>query len=160
MIMMMMILAGQVQLLHRHTLGQVARLVDVAAAGDGDVIGQKLEGHDAQRGGKAVEGPGNVNDIVDLSGQLGVAFGGNCDHGALAGFDFLDVALSFLVHQIDRGYENAWRFRIDERNGPVLHFRSRVTFSVNVGDFLELKGAFERNWEAVLPSEKKEVLRI
>ena len=37
------------RLLHRHALGQVARLVDVAAAQQGDVIRQQLQRHDAHQ---------------------------------------------------------------------------------------------------------------
>lgn len=39
-------------LLHRYALGQVARLVDVAAAGHGGVVGQELQGHYRNHGGK------------------------------------------------------------------------------------------------------------
>ncbi len=37
-------------LLDRHTLRKISRLVDVAAAADGDVVGEELEGDDFEDG--------------------------------------------------------------------------------------------------------------
>ena len=37
--------------LHRHTLGQIAGLVYIGAAGGGGVIGQQLQGNDVEDGG-------------------------------------------------------------------------------------------------------------
>ena len=45
-------------LLDRHGLGEVARLIDVAAAAHGDVIGEQLQRHDLPESAAAVPAPG------------------------------------------------------------------------------------------------------
>ena len=54
--------------LHRHALGQVARLVDVAAAQHGDVIGQQLQRDDRHERLQEVVDVGHVDHVV---GQVG-----------------------------------------------------------------------------------------
>src|SRR5207247_1984512 len=67
------------QLFHRHALGQIARLVDVAAAGDGGVVGDELERDHAQERLERFERVGDFNDVVAVAADVGVAFGGHRD---------------------------------------------------------------------------------
>ena len=46
---------------------------------------------------------------------------------------------------------------IDQRDRAVLHFGGRITFGVDVGNFLELQRPFERDREIVLPAKKEKV---
>jgi len=50
--------------LHRHALGEVARLVHVAAAGDGGVIGEQLQRYHAQQRLERLQRRGNVDHMV------------------------------------------------------------------------------------------------
>src|ERR1051325_10354904 len=61
-------------LLHRDAFGQVARFVDVAAAGDGDVVGQQLQRQHRQQREKRLQRRRQGNQLVDLLGDGGVAF--------------------------------------------------------------------------------------
>ena len=51
-------------LLHRYTLGQVARLVDIATPQDGKVIGEQLQRHSRNNWLHKTFGNGNRNHII------------------------------------------------------------------------------------------------
>ena len=52
-------------LLHGHALGQVSWLVDVAAAADGDVVGEELEGDYFEDREEELVGLGDRDDVLD-----------------------------------------------------------------------------------------------
>src|ERR1017187_6324860 len=85
------------RLLHGDGLGEVAGLVYVAAAADGDVVGEELEGDDFEDGEEQLGGGGDVDDVFDELGNGLVAFDGDGDDAAGAGGDFLDVGEGLLV---------------------------------------------------------------
>ncbi len=66
-------------LFHRDRLGQVARLVYVAAAADGDVVRQQLAGNDFQNRRQQFRRIGNVKHVVGGFADLLVTFGGDRD---------------------------------------------------------------------------------
>ena len=84
-------------LLHRYALGQIPRLVDVAASADGYVVGEELEGDYFEDGEEEFGGGGDVDDVFDELGDVGVAFDGDGDDAAGAGGDFLDVGEGLFV---------------------------------------------------------------
>ena len=55
----------ETDLLHGHALGQVSWLVDVAAAADGDVVGEELEGDYFQDREEELVGLGDRDDVLD-----------------------------------------------------------------------------------------------
>ena len=68
--------------------GQVSGLVYVAAAADGDVVGQQLERDDFENGRQFFRGRRNEDDVVGGVFDLFVAFGRQCDDLSGARFDF------------------------------------------------------------------------
>src|SRR5438105_4519958 len=84
-------------LLHRHALRQIARLVHVAPARHCRVIGEQLEGDDAEERLERLECVGDINDVIAVAAYGGVAFGGDGDDLAAAGADFFDVADHLVV---------------------------------------------------------------
>ncbi len=52
-------------LFHRDALGQVPRLIDVAASADGYVVGEELEGDYFQDGEEEFVGLGDVDGVFD-----------------------------------------------------------------------------------------------
>src|SRR5580698_10729114 len=70
--------------------GQVAGLVYVAAAPDGDVVGEQLQRHDLDERGEQLHGGRDVDDVLDEAADGCVAFGGYGDDAAGAGGYFLD----------------------------------------------------------------------
>ena len=94
------------------------------------------------------------DDVVDhVLGEVAV-FGCHADDLALAGFDFLHVSETLLEDFARGGEEDARAILADERDRAVLHFSGRITFGVDVGNFLELECAFESNREHQLGGPK------
>lgn len=59
-----------VPLLDGDALGEVARLVDVAASADGDVVGEELEGDDFEDGEEEFGGGGDFQHVLDEACQV------------------------------------------------------------------------------------------
>ena len=81
-------------------------------------------------------------------GQVGharVAFVDHGDHRAAAGFDFFEVRHHLVVHEAVRNDDHAGRMFVDQGDRPVLHFGRRITFGMDVADFLELQRAGRGN---------------
>ena len=91
----------------RHALGQVARLVDVAAAPPRDVVGQQLERDDRQERLDDLGRIGDRQEDVRQRGERVVALGADGDDRAVARLDLLDVAQRLGVQRAARGHEDA-----------------------------------------------------
>ena len=152
-------------LLDRDRLRQIARLIDIAAAADGDVIGQQLARHDFQNRHQQFRCVGNVEDVIGGLANLFVAFGGDGDYRPGTGFHFLQIRQRFLVTQhrvgivlVVRSQDHHWQVFVDQRIGTVLHLARRIAFGVNVGDFLQLQSAFQRDGVMNAASKKEEIV--
>ena len=77
--------ASPAALLHRHALGQVARLVHVAALALRYVVGQKLQGDAREHAAELLAGAGHPDDGVGHGGDGVVALGGHHGHAGAAG---------------------------------------------------------------------------
>src|SRR5205814_8963947 len=98
---------GAPQLLHGHALGEITRLVDVAAELDGEMIGEELEGDDGQDRADEIGDFGNGDDVVGNSFKLFRAIpGGDGDDGAFAGADLFDVVQILGEDSVVRRDEN------------------------------------------------------
>ncbi len=129
--------------LHRHTLGQVAGLVHIGAAGGGGVVGQQLQGYDVEDGGERAVVFGQADEVHAFAGfDLAVGVGEDVELAA-AGAHFLQVALEFVEQRVARGDGDHGHGFGHQRQRAVLEFARGVGLGVDVGDFLELEGAFE-----------------
>ena len=104
--------------------------------------------------------------MFDEVGDLVVAVGGDGDDAAGTGSDFLDVGEGLLVLEdavlisgVLGGDDDHGERLVDEGVGAVLHLAGRVAFGVDVGDLLELEGAFERDGVVDAAAEEEEVAR-
>jgi len=88
-------------LFHRDAFREVAGFIHVAITGDGDVVSQELQRHDGQERGEAIQGSGDVDDVVNFGPQLGVAFGSDGNNRTATRFHFFDIALGLLVDLIE-----------------------------------------------------------
>ena len=109
----------------------------------------------------------DVDDVLDQAADGGVALSGDGDDAAGARGDFLDIRERLFVAQlrggvgfVARGEDDDGQRFVDERVGAVLHFAGGVAFGVNVGDFLELERAFERDGEMDAAAEIEKVARV
>src|SRR5579883_2269134 len=158
-------LATGQRLFHRDRLGEVPGLVDVAATAHRDVIGQQLQGHDLENGGQFLRGRGNVDDVISGIPDFGVAFGSERDDLAGARLDLLEVGHGLFVADDGQGIvgvaggdDDDGQVLVDEGIGAVLHFAGGVALGVNVGDFLQLEGAFEGDGVVDAAAEEEKVL--
>ena len=140
-------------------------MVYVAAAADGDVVGEELEGDDFEDGEEQLRSGGDVDGVLDEVFDLLVALDGDGDDAAGAGGDLLNVAESLLVLEDAGGVR--WVFRrdaddgkglVDQGVGAVLHLARRVAFGVDVADLLELERALEGDGVVDAAAEEEEVV--
>src|SRR5580658_1456140 len=137
----MCVRTGPSALFDSYALRQISWLVDVAAAADGDVVGEELEGDDFQDGEEELGGGGDLEDVLDELVDVLVAFGGDGDDAAAAGGDLLNVGERLFVLE-DRGGvsgvlggdDDDGEGFVDERVGAVLHLAGGVAFGVDVTD--------------------------
>src|SRR5918992_448002 len=132
-------------LLHRHALGEVARLVHVEAAVLGDAVGEELQRHAAD------ERAQHLRHLRDRQHDAGYPAGGLVVlasyryHVRPAGDGLLDVGEGLLPYEAlaENGHDRA--MLVHEGDGTVLHLTGRVTLGWNVGDLLELQRTLERH---------------
>ena len=81
-----------------------------------------------------------------------ISLGSQRDDLSRARLNFLKVRHGLLVtHHRERVFriasgDNHYRqILVDQRVRPVLHFSRRISFRMNVGNFLQLQCAFKRN---------------
>lgn len=79
-------------LLDCYAFRQISGLVDVAAAADGDVVSEELEGDYFQQGQEKLGGGGDVDGVFNKLGDVLVALDCDGDDSAAAGGYFLNVA--------------------------------------------------------------------
>ena len=161
------ILSGHILSLHSHTLRKISGLVDVAAAFDGDVVGEELEGDDFEDGEEELGSGGDFQHMLDELMDVLVAFGGDGDDAAAAGGDLLDVGEGLFVLEdgggiggVLRGDDDDGEGLVDEGVGAVLHLAGGVALGVDVGDLFELEGALERDGVVDAAAEEEEVAGV
>lgn len=132
-------------LLHRHRLGQIAWLVDVRAARQGRVVGQQLQGADVQDRRQVAIVLGQADDVqafaradarIDVSENVQLA---------AAGAHFLHVRLQLFDQRVVRRDGDNGHFIRYQGQRAVFQFTGRICFGVDVRDFLELQGTFQRD---------------
>ena len=146
-------------------LGQVARLVDVAAAAHGDVIRQQLQRHDLENRQQQLAGVRNGDDVVGDAGGFVSPSLTSGDDDPFARLDFLNIGDGLLVKDaaarardwIVRGQHDHGQLLVDQRVGAMLHLARGIAFGVDVGDLLQLERAFERDGEMDAAAEEEKV---
>ena len=84
-------------LLHRHRLRQVPRLVHIAASRDRCVVGEELERDAGEERAEDFGRRGDVEDVVGVLLNVGIALGGDGEDTRVAGAYLLNVAYDLLV---------------------------------------------------------------
>ena len=82
------------------------------------------------------------------------------DHRAATRLDLFHIGHDFVVDEPLRHDEDARRLLIDQGDRAMFHFRSRIAFRMDVADFLEFQGPFQRGREIVLPAQVEEVVEV
>src|SRR3954464_5186791 len=63
---------------------------------------------------------------------------------SFASSDFLHIGQGFFEHSVIWRDDDHRHVFVDQRNGSMLEFPRGIALGVNIGDFLELEGPFER----------------
>src|SRR6186997_747672 len=82
------------------------------------------------------------------------------DHRPASGFCFLHVADHLFKHVVVWSNCDDRHTLIDQRDRPVLHLSCRVPFGVDVGNFLELQCALERDWIMDPPTQEQKIRSV
>src|SRR5260221_3964723 len=128
-------------LFYSYTLREIARLVDVAAATDGDVVREQLKRHGHHDRRQQLGGPRNFEDEVarwiENRAKLVVATIRQRDHRSASRFHFLHIADHFFEHMVVRCDRNNGHPLVNQRDRPVFHFAGGVALGVGVRDFFQ-----------------------
>ena len=76
---------------------------------------------------------------------------GDQQHLAAARHDFLHVGDGLLEQRVMRRDDDDRHVLVDQRDGAVLHLAGGIAFGVDVGDFLQLQRAFQRQRDSSAP---------
>ena len=112
---------GERALLHGDGLGEVAGLVDVAAARLGGGVGEHLQGHDRRQRLQQGRDRGHGDRLVGKRDQLVITFRNDGQNLTATGADLLDVRDDLAAQGMLPGERHRGKFAIDEGDGTVLH---------------------------------------
>src|SRR6516162_7524814 len=149
----------KLRLLHGDAFGQVARFVDVAPAQHSAVVREELQRNYGEQRGEDFMVGGNIDHVVHQPRQVSVAGAGYGDDRAFAGMNLFDVGDYLLVGPVLRDDGHGWETGMDQGDRSMLHLPGGVSFSVNIGYFLELQGTLERDGIVIFATDVKEVFR-
>src|SRR5205823_12949699 len=148
------------RLFHRHRLGQVARLVHVAAQTHRDVVGEELERDDGEDRREQLRAGRDLDDVTGLRRDRPVPGVADGDQPALSRAHLLDVAEHALVGAVARHERHDRQVVGDQGDRPVLHLAARVALGVDVGNLLELQRPLEGDRVLEAAPEVEEALRV
>ncbi len=123
------------------------------------MIGQQLNGQrEDHRCDQFVDGrQRDRRHCVELGSGSSLLIRDEDDTAAARG-DFLHVRNGLFEETIVRCNHDDGHVLVDQRDRAVLQLAGSITFGVNIGNFLELQRAFQRQREAGAPAEIKHVL--
>ena len=123
------------------------------------MVGQQLQRQNGEQRLQTFQRVGNVNHIVGPLLDVLIAFGRHNNHWPLRAFTSSMLAMTFSYTEFF-GQRKTDGVRIDERDGAVFHLRGGIALGVDVGDFLELQRAFERDGEVDLARQEQEAVGV
>ena len=123
-------------LFYCYALGKVARLVDVETLADGYMVSEELQWDDGEQRSKWGKGVWNLDALVGNLRNLGIAFGDNGDDVTATRLDLLHVRHDLLILLVVSSHEENRHVVVDKGNRTVLHLGGRITFGMNIADFL------------------------
>ena len=142
--------------IYREYRDRTAGLADVSRAMS-QAAGRDVDWVLRQDRGQVVSQVGDLDHVVRLVADPGVAFARHGDHLALARAHLLEVRDHLVIDRAPVRDHQHRHALVDQRDGPVLHLAGGVALGVDVGDFLELEGAFQRDREHDAPAQEQEV---
>ena len=130
------------RLLHRNTLGQVPREIDIEALSNRKPVGHQLQGNDVKQTLERIHGLGHLNFIGLLTGEFRVILVADDNGTTFTGNDLLVGVEGFHKEWIACQDHDDWKILIDQGKDTVLELTRHNGFTVEIGDFLDLKGTY------------------
>lgn len=132
-------------LLDGNRLGQVPREIDVQALTHGKPISHQLQRDHVDETLEAIDRARDLNPLCLVGRELGLTDVADDNGLALASDDLL-VRVEGLGEDVVAGQDHDdWQVLIDEGENTMLEFAGHDGFAVEVGDFLDLEGAWNFN---------------
>ena len=134
----------QFHLFYRHRFRQIPGLVDVTALHTGHIVGEQLQGQDAQAGQHEVGDVRHAELVVRLllEGLLLLLHGDTQHHGA-PGLHLPHVAHHLVEQLLVGGDGDDQRPIFQQGDGAVLQLPGGVGLRVDVADFLQLQAGLQ-----------------
>ena len=136
------------RLLHRlldgNRLGQVPGEVNVQALSNGKPVGHELERDDVEQTLQKVVGVGDLDLVGLLAGELLVVGVADDDGAALASNDLLVGVEGLGEDGVASEDHDDGQVLVDEGEDTVLQLARHDGLAVEVGDLLDLKGAWKK----------------
>ena len=98
--------------------------------------------------------------MVGQPGNIRVPLGRQRNHLTIARLDFLNIGDDLVVHLILLRQHDHRHVFINQRNRSMLHLGGRVSLGMDVGNLLQLEGAFQRDREIDAASQIEEVVLV
>jgi hypothetical protein len=131
-------------LLDSDRLGQVPREVDVQALSNGKPVGHELERDDVEQTLQEVVGVRDLDLVGLLARELLVVGVADDDGTALAGDDLLVGVEGLGEDGVASKDHDDGQVLVDEGEDTVLQLAGHDGLAVEVGDFLDLEGAWKK----------------
>jgi len=125
-------------LFYSYALRQVPGLVDVTSFGYADVIGEQLHGDGVNMGASSSSTSGMTMQSSAIFADDVISLGDYGDDLPFPAFTSWILLTIFLVIGVAGRDKYDGEGLVDEGDRPMLHFGGRITFRMDIGDFLEL----------------------
>ena len=132
------------RLLDSDRLGQVPGEVDVQALSNGEPVGHELERDDVEQTLEELVGVRNLDLVGLLAGELLVVLVADDDGATLAGDDLLVGVEGLGEDGVASEDHDDGQVLVDEGEDTVLQLARHDGLAVEVGDLLDLKGAWKK----------------
>ena len=144
------------RLFDSHALGEVSGLIHIFAEIVGHFIAEQLHGRERQKRVERAPRGGNRPQMLHMQIRSGI---GQRDDRPAAGLHFHDIRFDLRKQRIIEGKRKGWKFRFNQGYGPVLHLSGGIPLRVDVGNFLQLQSAFQREGEGMAAPQIEEAVR-
>lgn len=147
-------------LFNGYGLCQVSRLIYIAAQFNGGVVSKQLHRDNRQRRGEQIRSIRNIEYLIRNAFHIGTAFAHNGNHISAAGLDFLYIADKLFIQRLLGCDSNNQSTFLNQGNGAMLQLAGSISFGMNIGNFLQLQGAFQRSAVVNAATNDDTLLRV
>ena len=151
----------QFHLFYRHRFRQIPGLVDVTALHTGHIVGEQLQGQDAQAGQHEVGDVRHAELVVRLLLQgLFLAPHSDAQHHRAPGFYLPDIAHHLVEELLVGGDGDDQRPVLQQGDGAMLQLPGGVGLRVDIADLLQLQAGLQAGGIVHVPADEVHVVGV